>query len=336
MKKLLSIIIPVYKVEQYINKCLDSLLLPQEQLLKMEIIIVNDGTPDNSAIMAKKYADQYPDSFIYVDKENGGHGSVWNKGVELATGKYLRFLDSDDWLDNKNLGIFIDFLSSCNADLVFTHRKRVYENSQTSEIDYIKCNDYGKELLFDENECFLLNNSKEIANFWYCTYKTSLLKSVAPLFIHKIMYDDGILMVAPLLLSSSFICYDMILYNYLLGRQGQTMDVDVMNKHLSHRLAVQKSMIEFSNNHPTSSKVISSFVDSVLHTNIKTFTEQICRLPRKERKALMAEWFGFVLKNAKGQIDNTLLAKYQKFPCLFDLFVGSMNSLRKVKSCIKL
>ena len=91
--KLLSIVVPVYKVEQYINKCLDSLIINPDLMKKLEVIIVNDGTPDKSAEMSREYVKQYPDTFRQIDKENGGHGSAWNVGLMEAAGKYLRFLD---------------------------------------------------------------------------------------------------------------------------------------------------------------------------------------------------------------------------------------------------
>ena len=82
--KLLSVVVPVYKVEKYINKCLDSLIISDEQMNLLEVIVVNDGTPDNSAIMAKEYERKYPNTFRVIDKENGGHGSAWNRGVQEA------------------------------------------------------------------------------------------------------------------------------------------------------------------------------------------------------------------------------------------------------------
>ena len=77
----MTVVVPVYKVEKYINKCLDSLIVPDEQMKKLEVICVNDGTPDNSAIMAKEYVKRYPDTFQVIDKENGGHGSVKPFGI---------------------------------------------------------------------------------------------------------------------------------------------------------------------------------------------------------------------------------------------------------------
>ena len=84
MEKLLTIVIPVYKVEAYINKCLDSLIIDPALMEKMDVLIVNDGTPDNSAEMSREYVKRFPGVFRQIDKENGGHGSVWNLGVREA------------------------------------------------------------------------------------------------------------------------------------------------------------------------------------------------------------------------------------------------------------
>ena len=121
MKKLLTIIIPLYNVEKYIRKCIESIIVPQEYYNDLEVIIINDGTPDNSAIIAKEYESKYPEFIKVIDKENGGHGSTWNLGLQMAQGKYIRFLDSDDWFDKKNFITFLNKLRSSNSDLIFTN-----------------------------------------------------------------------------------------------------------------------------------------------------------------------------------------------------------------------
>ena len=127
--KLLSIIIPVYKVEAYINKCLDSLLVSPEWMEKLEVVIANDGTPENSAEMSREYVKRYPGTFRQIDKENGGHGSAWNVGLKEATGKYLRFLDSDDWFTN--LDRLMSDLQESDADVVFNPfiKEFAYDNT---------------------------------------------------------------------------------------------------------------------------------------------------------------------------------------------------------------
>src|SRR5699024_6933853 len=91
-----SVIVPVYNVEKYIEKCIQTLV--NQTLQDLEIIIVNDGSTDNSEKIIKKYKKEYK-NIIYVTKENGGLSSARNFGLLYATGEYVAFLDSDDYVD---------------------------------------------------------------------------------------------------------------------------------------------------------------------------------------------------------------------------------------------
>ena len=92
--KILSIVVPTYNVEKYLERCIDSLVYDEKVLNDLEILIVNDGSKDNSLQIAKKYEKQYPNTIKVIDKENGGHGSTINAGLKVATGKYFRVIDS--------------------------------------------------------------------------------------------------------------------------------------------------------------------------------------------------------------------------------------------------
>ena len=95
-----SVIVPIYNVEKYLEKCLDSLV--NQTLEDIEIILVNDGSTDNSGQIAKKYANKYKDKIIYLEKENGGLSDARNYGLEYVKGDYISFVDSDDYI-SKNL-----------------------------------------------------------------------------------------------------------------------------------------------------------------------------------------------------------------------------------------
>ena len=92
-----SIIVPIYNVEKYLEKCLKSLV--NQTLKEIQIILVNDGTKDNSGEIAKKYQEKYPEKVIYLEKENGGLSDARNYGKPHATGEYIAFLDSDDYVE---------------------------------------------------------------------------------------------------------------------------------------------------------------------------------------------------------------------------------------------
>lgn len=112
---LISIIIPVYGVEKYIAQCLESVI--SQTYKNLEIIVVNDGTKDRSAEIAKDYAAK--DSRITVyDFKNGGLSVARNRGLEIATGDYISYIDSDDWLDKKMYETLLDAAMKNDADMV--------------------------------------------------------------------------------------------------------------------------------------------------------------------------------------------------------------------------
>ena len=164
MEKILTIVIPVYKVEQYIRQCLDSVILDEEKMKCLEVIIVNDGTPDQSGIIAHEYESKHPQSIKVIDKENGGHGSTWNVGLKNASGKYIRFLDSDDWLSN--LSPFLQELRNHDEDLVFTNLVRFNEQNQTSSVSRIKNIQYNKEYTTSSFSYINSGNDYYMYGFW--------------------------------------------------------------------------------------------------------------------------------------------------------------------------
>lgn len=224
--KLLSVIVPVYKVEAYINKCLDSLLVSPDQMEKLEVLIVNDGTPDNSAEMSREYVKRYPGTFHQIDKENGGHGSAWNVGLKEASGKYLRFLDSDDWFTN--LDRLMEDLEGCDADIVFNPfvKEYSYEN-RTETVDPLPVQGIARINAGSWGASYWGYNN---VNFWSTTYKTAILKPLQPLFAEKTMFDDYIITWAPLVHGRTWQSLDYPVYHYLLGRPGQSMSATQQRK----------------------------------------------------------------------------------------------------------
>ena len=130
-----SVIVPVYKVEQYISKCLDSLV--NQTLEDMEIIVVNDGSPDNSEKIIKDYAKKYK-NIKYLKKENGGLSSARNFGLKHATGEYIGFVDSDDYVDKRMYQMMYEKAIEASADLVVCDLNYVYEDKEEKAYSNIK------------------------------------------------------------------------------------------------------------------------------------------------------------------------------------------------------
>ena len=121
MEKILTIVIPTYNMQDYLHRCLDSLIVPEEQMQRLEVLVVNDGSKDNSSAIAHEYQDNYPDTFRVIDKENGNYGSCVNRGLKEASGKYIKILDADDWFDPGAFNQLIIKLQSVDIDVVLTN-----------------------------------------------------------------------------------------------------------------------------------------------------------------------------------------------------------------------
>ncbi len=134
----LSIIVPVYNTEKYLEKCLNSILknIPKNT----EIIIVNDGSPDNSEDIIKKFKETYPDIIKYFKKQNGGLSDAKNFGISKAKGKYVTFVDSDDYVDENMHKEMLGLALEKDADAVYCDVELVYEDGKKSVISCTNTN----------------------------------------------------------------------------------------------------------------------------------------------------------------------------------------------------
>ncbi len=169
LNKDLSIIIPVYNTERYLRKCLESIFknLPKNT----EVIIVNDGTKDNSEVIIKEFEEKYKDILVYYKKENGGLSSAKNFGLERATGKYITFVDSDDYVDEN---MHLDMLSVANkndADIVYCDVEEVFEDNKKL---YVHCTNNNRSTPF-----FKAIDINLMAASWNKLIKKDLFKGIS-------------------------------------------------------------------------------------------------------------------------------------------------------------
>lgn len=296
MEKILTIIIPVYNVEKYIRQCLDSIILDEEQMKRLEVIVVNDGTPDQSSVIAHEYEKRYPQSIKVIDKKNGGHGSAWNVGLKHANGKYIRFLDSDDWLSN--LSSFIEELRRHDEDLVFTHLTKYDVKKQSSFLFKIENIHYNQLYSTSSFSVIKTCNTFQIYNFWHCTYKKDIFQGEQPLFVEKVFYDDGILFIAPLILGKTIVFLDTTLYNYRIGQSGQTINENVQRRHAYDYAKVFKSIIDFANRHPNISKIQTEQRDLFCYEQLKYHFSLFSQLPYQEFRTIIDDVLPYIKKNA--------------------------------------
>lgn len=318
MKKLISIVIPVYNVEAYIKKCLDSLIIAPELMDKMDVLIVNDGTPDRSAEISREYVKRFPGVFRQIDKENGGHGSVWNLGLKEAYGKYTRFLDSDDWLEN--LDLLLEKLDNCDADLVITPTLCHYPHEELWKQEILDI-EFGK--VYDADTFDWLHNRSH-GNYVFhhsCTYKTEMFRKYLPLFLERQPYDDVILGAASKIGAKSLVAYDFILYHYLMDREGQSISLEVQRKNIKAKINTEKHTIRFVEKHPVnvaSSKYL--FFKEKLPKMYNFGYKSFFNFSYKENKKLTREWDRWV-RESNPAVSTIWIRLYRLLPyCLFWMF----------------
>ena len=208
----LSIIVPVYGVEKYIDKCLNSLV--KQSLKEIEIIVVNDGTKD-------KYVKKYPDKIKSYIKENGGQGSARNYGLKKATGEYIGYVDSDDFVEKDMYKKLYNKAKENNYDIVVCGNYNVSEDYQNKNIDAF-INNYNTDL---ENIFF-----GKMA-VWNKIYKRDILIKNKLEFKEKVWYEDLAFTLKAIMNSNTFAFIDEPLYDYLI-REGSTMNNSNVKRNL--------------------------------------------------------------------------------------------------------
>lgn len=243
--KLLSVIIPCFNSESYMETCLVSLLSTNTG--DIELIVVNDGSTDNTAFIAEKYRSDYPDIIKVVHQKNGGHGEAINSGIKIATGLYLKVVDSDDWVEKDAYAKIMDKLSGFSSDdnvLDMVISNFVYEKEGAK---YKKTMSYQKML--PEETVFGWDDFKSIRLGKYILmhsviYRTKLLQNINLQLPKHTFYVDNLFVYVPLLSVKRIYYINVDFYRYFIGRDDQSVNEQVMMRRIDQQLRVNKLMIE--------------------------------------------------------------------------------------------
>ncbi len=240
MEKTLSIIVPTYNMEKYLRKCLDSLIVSDENMQLLEVLVINDGSKDSSSQIAHEYEAKYPQTFRVIDKENGNYGSCINRGLKEATGKFVKVLDADDYYVKDIFNSFISFLSQTDVDLIINDFNIVDEKGEVID-------EYTFNLPIDRNFTLADIPERMTELLWHqgITYKTDILHKINYKQTEGISYTDDEWTFMPMVAVRSVVYFPQIVYHYLLGREGQTFDPEVMMSSFDKRIKVGMSMVKF-------------------------------------------------------------------------------------------
>ena len=262
--KLLSVTIPSYNSQEYMEKAINSALIGGDDI---EILVVDDGSSDNTLDIALKYEKKYPGIVRAIHKENGGHGSAVNTGLANATGLYFKVLDSDDWFDKKSLVKVLDFLREIVTDskqLDMLISNYVYEKPSAHKhkaINYhsaIPCNEFigWKDVKHFKMSQNLLMHS--------IIYRTKLLRDCSLKLPEHTFYVDNIYAYIPLPYVNTIFYLDVDLYRYFIGREDQSVNEAIMIKRIDQQLKVTKLMIDSHDLSSIKNKKLQSYMTKYL------------------------------------------------------------------------
>ncbi len=243
--KLLSIAVPCYNSSAYMRQCIDSLLPGGEDV---EIIIINDGSSDNTLDIAQEYKTQFPTIIKVIDKENGGHGSGVNTGIEQATGLYFKVVDSDDWV-NQSAYIQIldklkDLLKEGNSIDMFISNF-VYEKEGEKRKKVMK---YHHALPQDKIFTWKDVHHFRVGQYMLMhsvIYRTELLRECGLKLPEHTFYVDNIFVFNPLPFVKNMYYLDVNFYRYYIGRADQSVNEQIMIGRIDQQIMVNKLMVDY-------------------------------------------------------------------------------------------
>ena len=236
MEKLLTIIIPCFNMEQYLRGCLDSLSLwDDEHGRLLEVLVINDGSKDNTSQIAHGYAADFPNSVKVVDKGNGHYGSCINAGLSIAQGKFVKILEPDDVFDKNGFGGFLSELAHLEAsgelktvDLLLTGFVKNTPSGQVilrSNLEYTP----RKPMDFEEFQAPLKYHILLPA----VTYRLSILKEIDYHQTEGCPYTDIEWLCVPMHKVQNVMYLPYVVYMYLIGRDGQTIEQSTFSRNVN-------------------------------------------------------------------------------------------------------
>ena len=282
-KILLTVLIPAYNAADCLEKCIFS-LLPYEypDSDRLEILIVNDGSKDNTLNVATELAEKYEQIKI-INKDNGGHGSTINVGIKQAEGKYFRIIDSDDWVDSANFIKFLQLLKTTDADLVLTDAAYEYIDDKALR-PYVS---YDMEKSVSMSFSDILKKAEPFSKFGpvlaSSTYKLCKLKEAAFKITEHSAYVDMEFNAFAIKNIDTIIYYDLDIYRYMIGREGQSVSVQVWMKKYKEHENILFNLIKYIENETLPDEknayIINKLIAPMVDSQVFMY-DQICKLDK--------------------------------------------------------
>lgn len=285
VEKILTIVVPSYNTEKYIDECLPTMLHVAEIDL-LEILLIDDGSVDGTLDKLLEYEKEYKESVRVIHKENGGHGSVINCGIREAKGKYFKVIDGDDWVNTSNLNSLLQLLKIQTVDLVISPYQTLNEVSKKEKI--VNYNVPACQVV-DFNS--VANHMDKIA-LHSITYNTNVLKKNNIRVREKCFYEDTEYVLYPLLHIQSAIYYDFPVYIYRVGSATQSVNAKQAFKNRKMHEMIVKDCVEYYDKyvdemHPEIRNLYCRIITSKVNTQYNIFLKNAIS---KEEAQEIVDW----------------------------------------------
>lgn len=235
--KYISFVVPCYNSSEYMRKCVNSLLVGGNDV---EIIIIDDGSIDDTLSIARDYEKKYPKIVRTIHQKNGGHGEGINTGLKYASGKYFKVVDSDDWVDKRALKKAIKLVKSIDSDLVVTNYVYTYKDNRPDKaINFSNVFPCDKEITWDDIGRF---KATQYLSLHSMMYKKSVLDEAKIKLPKHVFYEDNLFIYWPLPYTKTIYYLDFDFYRYFIGREDQSVQKSQMIKRSSHQVLVSREV----------------------------------------------------------------------------------------------
>lgn len=315
--KLLSVVVPCYNSEQYMKKCIDSILVGSKEV---EIIIVDDGSVDATPEIADDYERRYPDIVRVIHQENGGHGEAVNAGIRNATGLFFKVVDSDDWVSEGPYRKILEVLeevirSGARLDMLISNF--VYDKVGRKRKKVMK---YTNAL--PENQIFTWNDVKHFHKGQYILmhsviYRTQILRECGLKLPKHTFYVDNIFVFNPLPYVKTMYYLNVNFYRYYIGREDQSVNEEVMIRRIDQQLKVNKLMIDYMELSKLSNRKMRNYMVSYLDIIMTVSSIMLIKSGTDENYAKKEELWEYLKKHDKRlylKIRCGILGRYMNLP----------------------
>lgn len=249
MEKLLTVSVAAYNVAEYLRHTLDSIvknsLISTELLERLEVLVIDDGSKDDTSKIADEYERKYPGVIKVIKKENAGHGSTINRGICEASGKYFKALDGDDWFDGAALKYVLEKLKDKNVDIIVTDFYKCFEGAQPVlvQVDGTQAMEEGTVQQYEKQ----IPKIRWIP-YHAAIYRTRILQENDIRLDEKIFYVDTEYMLYPVPYLVTMMYLHCGLYCYRLGRDGQSVSKESRIKNIAHGDKVAAELLSMYKN----------------------------------------------------------------------------------------